>query len=293
MKNYWYLFISLFILNACGNGSKEEEEDFGITQSEITQKINTQNIFYSVPSPVEASDILEGTNAEYDPSLLNDPQNYSKYSTEFSKAVNLGIYGADLSYTSMFNQSQESMIFLKAVNALSKSLGINGAFDEKTAERIDINKENRDSLLSIISQSFWEADEFLKENQRPQVSSLIVSGGWLEGLYLASKLAVKTGDKKVYERVAEQKLSLENLVGMLEPLKLKGQDEELLDDLKSLKKVFEQVHFTNGETMVKNDDKQGLTTLSSSSVSDISKDKIVNIEKEVSRIRAKMIQIKR
>lgn len=290
MKNWIYFFSILFVLNSCGNKAKEDEEEDGITQDEVVQKINTQNIFYSIPSPIESAEILEGANMDYDPSLLNDPQNHTKYSTEFSKAINLGIYGADLSYTSMFNQSQESMIFLKAVNALTKSLGINGAFDESAAQRIELNKENRDSLLAIISESFWEADAFLKENQRPQVSSLIVSGGWIEGLYLATRVALITGDKKVMERVAEQKVSLQNLIGMLESVKLKGHETELLDDLRDLFKSFENVHFTTVETNVNNNEKAGETTLSSNSSSDIDKSKIEKIDKIIKEIRAKLIK---
>lgn len=236
-------FFCLTLLLSCGSDTPTEEtdeltEDTSETVSEV-QKTATQNIFNSVPAPDDVADLVSRSGADYDPLILNSPDNINKYTSEDYKAINLGVYGTDLSYTSVFEQTQESMLFLKCVNQTCKSLGISGVFDEKTFDRIEANKENKDSLLQIISKSFWQADAFLKENQRAHTSSLMVAGGWVEGMYLAINIAKVSPDKKIRQKIAEQKASLQNLIVLLEGPKPAADVAYLVDDLKQIVPAFE------------------------------------------------------
>ena len=231
------------ILISCNdNKNVSTEEDLGedsLTSVSETQKISAQNIFNSVPSPQEFTEIVYKTGLEYDGSILNNPDNYKKYSSDDAKALNLGVFGTDLSYTSVFEQTQESMVFLKCVNQACKSLGISGVFDEHTFDRIEANKQHKDSLLIIISKSFWNADKFLRENQRSGTSSLMLTGGWVEGLYLALNAAKTTKDKKVVTKIIEQKSALKDVIKLLELTKTNEEYSFLLKDLKDLNTFFE------------------------------------------------------
>jgi hypothetical protein len=235
--------LSLALFMSCGHDVPEEEteeteENTTETVSEA-QKAATQNIFNSVPGSDDVSDMVARSGAEYDPNILNNPDNYGKYTSEDYKAINLGVYGVDLSYTSVFEQTQESMLFLKCVNQSCKSLGIAGVFDEKTVDRITANKENKDSLLQIISKSFWQADAFLKENQRAGTSSLMVVGGWVEGMYLGINIAKISADKKIKTELAKQKASLENILILMNDAKVAADVGFILTDLKDLLPAFD------------------------------------------------------
>src|ERR1700741_4397697 len=243
-----FRFLSLIfctaVLISCGSDTPVEEESDEVVDEvsekvSDVQKIATQNIFNSVPAPDEVADLVSRSGAEYDPLILNNPDNYDKYTSEDYKAISLGVYGTDLSYTSVFEQTQESMLFLKCVNQTCKSLGISGVFDEKTFDRIEANKENKDSLLQIISKSFWQADAFLKENQRAHTSTLMIAGGWVEGIYLAVNIAKASPDKKIRKKIAEQKSSLKDLITLLENSKVSADVAFLLEDLKLLLPAFE------------------------------------------------------
>jgi hypothetical protein len=236
--------LSAFIFACSSNKNNDEEtlaESNETTAAIEQQKITAQNVFISIPGPNELSDLIAQTGLDYDASLLNDPENLNKYSSDNFKAINLGLYGADMVYTNVYEQSQESMLYLKCVNSLCRSLGITGAFDEKTAERLQDNKENKDSLLSIVSKSFTKADEFLRENQRPGTSSLMVAGGWIEGLYLSGKVAEKAKTKRLIQKMSQQKKSLDDLIALLENGHVTGDAAFVLEGLKDLKTSYEKI----------------------------------------------------
>ena len=144
------------------------------------------------------------------------------------------MYGADLNVTNVFEQTQESMLFLKCVNILAKNLGVSTAFDEKMVNRMEANKENRDSTMEIISQSFKNADTYLKANGRPGTSALIVAGAWIEGIYIACQTAKDTKSEEVVKEIFSQTESLKHLIELLMASKLSVDSDYIIADLKSI-----------------------------------------------------------
>jgi hypothetical protein len=126
------LLATAFIaLTSCGGGEKpediiSEEEKAAPTIEE--SRFNAQNVFNSLPDRKVVMKLIEENRIEYNPDLLNNPKSVNVYATEFQKAINLGIYGSDLSIASSFNQTQESMVFLRCVNVLAQSLGVSREF---------------------------------------------------------------------------------------------------------------------------------------------------------------------
>jgi hypothetical protein len=233
-----------FVFVSCsGNSERDEISDSDTTSLGIDPKVkaNAQNIFNSVADPADITKMISDAGIYYDGALLNNPDKYSSYSTDDYKALNLGVYGTDLSFTSSFEQTQESLLYLKCVNLLCKSLGINGVFDEKTSERIDANKDNRDSLLDIISKSFTQADKFLRENQRGHSSSLLVAGGWIEATYLSIKCAINGKSLTITEEIIEQKSSLKELIALMEGYPAGAETLYVLDELRTLQTPMEEL----------------------------------------------------
>src|SRR3954470_11616837 len=212
------LSLSLFLFS-CNNSTTETEVAGSDTMQAKSKNPKAQEVFYSIPSPIETISLLKAAGAKYNAAYLNPIDNVSKYTSVTSKALNLGTYGSDLSFTSMFDQTQESMLYLRCANKLASGLGINSAFNESTTNRLESNLQNRDSLLNIIADSYWTTDAYLKDNGQPGVSALIVAGGWVEGLYIGTQIANSTQNKEVITRIGEQKLSLENLIALLESYK--------------------------------------------------------------------------
>jgi len=105
-------------------------------------------------------------------------------------------------------------------------------------DRMDVNKENRDSTLEIIAGSFKKADQLLKENNRPGTSSLILSGAWVEGIYISCEIAKTITTESIIKTILTQEESLKHLITLLEASNLDEGGKMILDDLKNLQQSF-------------------------------------------------------
>lgn len=287
-----FISFSLVLFSCSNNNNNDSEVVAGSdTLQNKTKNTKAQEVFYSIPSPIETISLLKAAGAKYNASYLNPIENVSKYTSVTSKALNLGTYGSDLSFTSMFDQTQESMLYLRCANKLAAGLGINGAFNETTANRLESNVQNRDSLLAIISDSYWTTDAYLKDNGQPGVSALIVAGGWVEGLYIGTQIANVTQNKDIITRIGEQKLSLDNLIALLESYKADNAGiTAVLNSLNELREIFRSIPEPTAETQAITDKKNNVTILDNNSNYSISAEKLKEITDKVTQIRTKIIQ---
>ncbi|MFO0320954.1 MAG: hypothetical protein ACK504_00840 [Bacteroidota bacterium] len=243
-KNLKSLVILNFILLmlSCGDGKQdniEVEEDIKTTNNLDSHKISAQNVFNSLPGRLEIISLTEKARAVYNAKTLNDPQNSKKYILESNTALNLGIYGADLYVTGVYEQTQESFIFLEAVNVLARNLGVGSIFDEAVVSRMETNKNNRDSTMNIIIQSFLKIDNFLTENGRPGTSSLVVAGCWIESIYIACKTAHETQSERIVSEIFAQKKSLKYVIDLLQKSEISQDSKFVLKDLSYLKALLD------------------------------------------------------
>ncbi len=203
---------------------------------------NTKNIFYNIPSPMETAALLKKAGAEYNSKILNDVKKVDSYTSASQQALNLGVYGADLSYASVFNHTQESMFYTSCSRKLADRLGVMSAFNDSTLELMQSKMNDRDALLDIISETYWNVDAYLKENGRDNISALMIAGGWVEGLYIATQVAATNDSPELRQRIAEQKLSLNDLIGLLDSYDV--EDERLnavKADMKAVQALFAEV----------------------------------------------------
>jgi hypothetical protein len=239
------LFVPLsfcLLFSFCKSGDKSEDTIIAAVdstaQAVLETKLNAQNVFNSMPDRKEVLKLIEEHKIEYNSDFLNNPAMVSRYTVESSKAANLGIYGSDLSIASSFDQTQESMTFLRCVNILATDLGISNAFDQSMVDRMEANKQNKDSTLEIITGAFKSADEILKSNNRPATSAIILAGAWVEGLYVSCRMAESLNSESIVKSIVKQKESLKNLVVMLEASKLDEATRYILVDLKVLQDAY-------------------------------------------------------
>jgi hypothetical protein len=242
IKSFVLISSVLFFLSACSENKPEEvdtSDDEAISVGLDSQKISAQNVFNTIPSRDILINLIKQANTEYNVTYLSNPDDVSKYFSESSRALNLGVYGADLNVASIYNQTQESMLFFKCVNIIAKNIGVSNSFDENMGDRMNANQTNRDSTLNIISQAFKSADNTLRKNGRPGTSSLLITGAWVEGLYIACQTAKESKNEAMIKEIFNQNESLTNLIELIEVSKLTSEAEYVLTDLKSVKKVIE------------------------------------------------------
>src|SRR5690606_15980861 len=125
------LTVLVFAAGCSSNETAEPANTFTPTESSVVQA-SAEKIFYSIPAPLEMTGLMKRAGATYDKSLVNDPNSQGRYSTVNARALNLGVYGADLSYSTIFDNTQEALQYLKATQSLAEGLGITDAFDYET-----------------------------------------------------------------------------------------------------------------------------------------------------------------
>jgi len=205
--------------------------------------------------------LLKRAGAKFNQDYLNSPDNAGKYTTSKLQALNLGVYGADLSFVSMFDQSQLSIKYLSVVKKLADDLGILNAVDQGIFDRMNANIDNTDSLMEIISETFMNSDSFLKESDRTEVAAIVLVGGWMEGLYIAMQIAKSTdGNKEIIQRIIDQRLSLNTLLNLLDDYKDNPDIQELITTMQEINKLFNKISVTSSkiETVVGEDGKSEL-----------------------------------
>jgi hypothetical protein len=200
-------------------------------------------IFYNIFSPVDGPRAWRGLSSYYNSNLINPLNNITRYQTSQKVALNLGIYGADLSYLWMFSQNQQSLSYLSAIERLSTNLGLPNEFIKLTAETAEHNIQDVDTLIMLARQAYLMTDQYLKKSNRENSANLVLLGGWIESLYIATHMYDEPNEK-LASKIASQKFSLNSLINLLK----NNQDDiiakEYLILLEDLKKAFNKFEIT-------------------------------------------------
>jgi len=290
------VFILSMLLSSCGSNPSDDNGGTDIdTASQIGDELDrgelkksSRKFLNTVPSPTEVMGIVVETGARFNAEFLNSPANDSKYSTTKLMALNLGVYGADLSYCSIFDQTQQGIFFLQSCEKMAKGIGIAKAFGPNAAERIENNINDKDSILQIISDNYYASKDYLEESEKNDIASLMTAGGWIEVLFIATNLV--EGNDGVRKRIAEQQLSLNNLIAMLKAYGANEDVKSTLQDLEELNSVYKKVkiNYTYGEAT--KDEESGVMVINTTSEIDMS-DEVLNVMIEkVAEIRNKITQ---
>lgn len=282
-----------FLIGCASDNSKKDRIDVDI--SDVTDnnaaKVGLQSarqIFYSLPSPLETAMILKRAGAKYNEEILNPVENITRYSTNKKMALNLGIYSTDLSYASLFDQTQASIKYMSASKRLAEGLGILNAIDNSVIQRLEENVNNREIIMETISETLLNTNSILEEDDRVAIGSIILVGGWIEGLYIATSLVdnVQIADNELVERIIDQKLSLSTVINLLEQHKDNPDVMDVLADVIELKLIYDQIQLSASEVEAVTDS-TSVTTLRSKNVVSVSPAVFDKLKEKVKTIRLK------
>ncbi len=303
MRKSIFLLIALFvtITFSCNNESNpiETSDDFEIPDSllqetdsvpEISDK-SMEDLVQNISSPIEMAALIKKTGSKFSPELLASTKNLDKYNTSFKKSLNLGILGADLGYLNLYSQNRFIVDYLTAIKSLAEGIKVGQFFDFKTLKELASSGENLDSLTYMSVHSFNKIDRYLRKNHRTNISVLIITGVWIEGMYFSTQINDQVKIKEISDRIAEQKLILNNIILILSNYKGDENFNKLLYQLKKLKEIYEPVEITYelGEPdMV---EQNGILTVvqNEKSIVTITEKDLENIKNQIAEIRYNVI----
>lgn len=252
---------SIFIIHSCAEEADQEIRTVVDTNEKSPELLGKSDkirkILYSVPSHIEMIRLIKGSGIEFDKKIMNEPNQVANYNSVKSQAINLGVYGTDLAYISIFEQSQEVLNYFSAIKTLADELGVSEVINDENIQRFERNIENQDSLIVFISEIFYSIDETLNENDRGYVSAEVVTGGWIEAMHIMTVNSKKmTGEnlEGIKNVIADQRHSLDNII---ELIKIYDNEENLGDLLVKLEKLnllFDELDVQEENTTVSKDE---------------------------------------
>jgi hypothetical protein len=266
------------ILWSCGGSTNKEENSKDFEAAEESLKDQIQDVVYNIPSPSEIPYLLEATGAEFNQGLINDRRKADSYVNNDKAALNLGVYAADIGYLSSYGKTQEAIDYLNTTKSLADRLGVVGSFDVEVLKQFESNIANKDSLAALLNRTVQKTDAYLKDDSRNKLAALMVTGSFVEGLYISTGL-IKSYPKNLLADdqrnlvltplmrvILQQEESVDELLKMLSTVEEEGNDtvNSIKTDLTSLQASYRAL---NIEEQIKNN--KANLVLSDKNLSDI------------------------
>lgn len=258
MKNNLLKFAALILLASCGEST--ESDKAGISDSLSTQVTDTNKTAtvaddgddVALPSSMRIAGIFKRSGLKYIEASLNPITNSKNYKTSYTKALNLGVYSADMAYCLLNKQYALSKNYLKCSKDIGGELGLNSAFEANNlAQRFEanMNKGKDDSLLHIIADLQLETDVVLEKGGQQHISTIIFTGAWIETLYSASQV-YKSGEQNIVPALIEQLSLVDNILAVLEKQKDKDTNmTSLIESLNTIKAEFNNISVLKGKDL--------------------------------------------
>jgi hypothetical protein len=243
LKNLSLLLVLVLFITSCrskNNQAEVSDYDPDTGNIEISREA-IDDIIQNISSPIEMAALVNDLGIPFDEDNLVDLDMVEDYTGKFEMAYALGMLGADLGYLNIYDKTGSSVRYLRAINRFADGLGVSDFFDFNTIKYLATNSSNLDSLIFLSVRSYNEMDNQLRKTGRTDLSALMITGVWIEGLYQLTQLTEKQFSADLAEYIGEQKTILNNLLIILENFRGNEDFTSLIEDYMKLKKAFDSV----------------------------------------------------
>ena len=282
-----------FLAVSCANA----DSDQAIVEEEVVEEVVNEvsedpidDIFYQVPSPNDLFNVLKDADISYNKDILNDLSLVETFNTKKSKALNFGVYAADLAYVSSLGQIGDASNFFETIRALSKELEIENAMNDVIYARIQENLDasNPDSLFSLSNETYYKAYAYLDDNDRGDVLGMIVIGGWIEGLNIILNIQEYEENSDVVQRIADQRLTLENLLVFTSRIQNEDLDN-IISELAPIEELFSSLEVSEEADFSAETSEEGVMMFGGGSTVSINEEQFNKLKSIVGDLRASIV----
>jgi len=253
--------------------------------------VEKNEIFYGLLTPVEICAIFNRLGVPYDNATLNPVSNKDLYLSSSKASINTGVYGVDLGYLKIFGTGQEMIDYMATIREMSNKLGIPDELLSEPARKIRKDFSNRDSIMTLTNKAYYDLDNYLRNEGRESSAGLMMMGGWIEALYIATQLVYNPDnpDPEVVQKIAEQKYTLTSLLSFMKNY----YDDPVVvfytKKLKYLKNFFDsfEIYFRKGDLEI---DTLKQVLRSSGTEMDITVETLNGIRDYVNKLRTEIVE---
>ena len=234
------LIISFSCLPSCKNRTAVKEQKKVEQEQVKTIETQIQKNVYPLPTSASVIKMLTELEVGYMIGISNPVENTKKYFSSSSRAINMGVFGADLSYATLYNIQQEVINYLNAIRSLSNELNMSKIYNEDLYDKIKQNFDNRDALVKVLTGAFNDTYSYLSDNDQQPLALLVVGGAWVEGMYLTthvSEAAYQVAGISIV--LLEQKKSFVIFLEISKPYASDPSVSDFIKKLEPVKKVYE------------------------------------------------------
>ncbi len=254
--------IILCLLLAVSASCKRAERSLGLpvpvfsthppeSVSEIKKK---REIYYGLLTPVEACNIFDRLGIRLNDTIILSSENRDLYMSSYKAAMNLGVYGVDMGYLRLFGVNRQTMSYFTTIRTLSDRLGMPSNLLTDAIRNIDPEMNHPDSLTQLMNRTFAKIDSSLRSDGNEGTLGLMLMGGWIEAMYLATQLAYDPDnpDPEVVGKIAEQKYSLLSLLSFMKNYYSEPMVVFYTKKLKYLNRWFDtfEIYYQPGDVLV-------------------------------------------
>jgi len=246
------LIVSFTCMSSCKNSttSKQQKNAEKEEVKEIQGQIETH--VYPLPTSAEVIKMLTELEVGYRIGLTNPVENSKKYFESSKRAINLGAYGADLSYATLYNQQQSVIDYLDAIGSLANELNMSKIYNQDLYPKIKQNFDNKDELVKILTSTFNDTYAYLADNDQQPLALLVVGGAWVEGMYLTTQVSEAAYQVAGISKVLlDQKKSFDTFLEITKPYLNDASVGDFVKLLDPVKKVYEGIGTSLTEQNIK------------------------------------------
>ena len=298
MKNSISYLISFLLLFAFACKSNLQEKDtfkpvFSTYKSDSTgtNSLTEKNeIFYGLLTPVEICTIFNRIGVPHNNAILNPTSNRNKYLSSSKASINTGIYGVDFGYLKIEGVGQEMLDYMVTIRDMSNKLGIPDDYLTEPLKRIQSDISEPDTIMYLMNSAYNKMEAHLRASGRESSAGLMIMGGWVEALYIATQLAYDPSkpDPEVVQKIAEQKYTLTTLLSFMKNYYDDPVVVYYTKKLKYLKNYFDSfdIYFKKGDLEI---DRSKKVFRSSGSEMTVTVETLNKIRDYVAKLRTEMV----
>ncbi len=283
-KTFLYLMSCSVLLYSCG-GADKKEAAVDTAMSENTQEVLVD---YNIPSPSEQFALISKLDVKKNTAIMHDANMADTYTTTAQKALNFGVYTADVAYLTSFNETNKYLSYFGKLEKLGKDIGVAQVFGNQLGELAKKWDGNADSLFRLSDETYNKTFQRLIEIEKGEELSLMLVGGWIESMHLMIGSSKGYGKSpKLEKAIADQKLVAENLMEFLVSYQDNADVKAFTADIQAILDVYGKMDCASSETRVEN--ANGKLNFSGGETCKLTAAVFADLQQKVSEIRKKIV----
>ena len=118
------LILSFTGLSSCKDRATAKQQKKVEAEQVKTIENQIETNVYPLPTSAAVIKMLTELEVGYIIGISNPVENTKKYFSSSTRAINLGVFGADLSYATLYNMNQEIINYMNSIRSLANELNM-------------------------------------------------------------------------------------------------------------------------------------------------------------------------